>query len=185
MHATIESIVAILGEDFRGLPDRLYRRLGSFPTDQLEFLVLQFVGRGKELFELLADGLGQICHISQSSFRMRTSGNGEEPVVAFGLLFRLLLDLKYANNSASDNQPREGRRVVNYHDIERVAVVAFGRRHDPEALRATDNAPKELCGTPAPDSAEQTAGAHDNAGDAGHSSCSRFALPKRDRVPHG
>jgi hypothetical protein len=66
---------------------------------------------------------------------MRIPRHGEQAVVALGLAFALLLDLKNADDAASEDNAREGRGVVHDHDIDRVAVVGLGRRHEPPIVR--------------------------------------------------
>jgi hypothetical protein len=44
--------------------------------------------------------------------------------------FALLLDLTNSNNAAGQNDPRASCRVVNHHDVERVAVIGFRRWHE-------------------------------------------------------
>jgi hypothetical protein len=38
--------------------------------------------------------------------------------------------LKNSNNAAGQNDPRASCRVVNHHDVERVAVIGFRRWHE-------------------------------------------------------
>jgi hypothetical protein len=61
---------------------------------------------------------------------MRAPRHGKQTVVALGFAFALLLDLEDADDAASDNQAREGRRIMDHHDVERVAVIGFGRGHE-------------------------------------------------------
>src|ERR1700733_2629025 len=66
---------------------------------------------------------------------MRISWHGEQAVIALGLALVLLLDLKNANDAASEDNAREGRGVVHDHDIDRVAVIGLGRGHEPPVVR--------------------------------------------------
>ena len=58
---------------------------------------------------------------------MRAAGYCEQAVVPLGLHFALLLDLKNADDTAGQHDARESRRIVNHHDVERIAVIGFGR----------------------------------------------------------
>jgi hypothetical protein len=38
----------------------------------------------------------------------------------------LLLNLENPNDSTGQNDTWEGRRIMNHHDVERIAVIGFG-----------------------------------------------------------
>ena len=58
---------------------------------------------------------------------MRPPRDREQPVVTPGLTFALLLDLKNSDNAAGQDDARECRRVMDHHDVERIAVIGFRR----------------------------------------------------------
>lgn len=64
---------------------------------------------------------------------MRIPGHVKQPVVALGLAFALLLDLKNADHAASKENARRGRGVVHDHDIDRVFVVGLGRGYEAQS----------------------------------------------------
>src|SRR4029077_9250790 len=104
--------------------------LGPFQPMIFEFLVLKLVGRDEELFKLLPDRLCQVIDVLQSPLGVRAPRHGKQAVITLGFTFALPLDLEDADDAASDNQPREGRRIMDHHDVERVAVIGFGRGHE-------------------------------------------------------
>jgi hypothetical protein len=61
---------------------------------------------------------------------MRAAGYCEQAVVPLGLPFAFLFNLKNADDAAGQHDPRESRCVVDHHDVERIAVVGFGRWHE-------------------------------------------------------
>ena len=60
---------------------------------------------------------------------MRPPRHGKQTVVPLGFVFAFLLDLKNADDPAGHDKARKGRRVMNHHDVERIAVIGFGRWH--------------------------------------------------------
>ena len=58
---------------------------------------------------------------------MRAAGYCKQTVVPLGLTFTFLLDLKNADDAAGQHKARKSRRVVDDHDVERIAVIGFGR----------------------------------------------------------
>jgi hypothetical protein len=66
---------------------------------------------------------------------MGAPGHGKQTVIPLGVAFVLLLDLENADDAAGHDKAREGRRIMNHHDVERVAVIGFGRRHEPPIMR--------------------------------------------------
>ena len=83
--------------------------LGPFQPMIVSFFVLKLIGRFEELFKLLSDRLRKIAHVFQGLLRVRISRNGEHAVVTLGLSLVLLLDLKNADDPASEDNAREGR----------------------------------------------------------------------------
>jgi hypothetical protein len=61
---------------------------------------------------------------------VRAPGYCEKAVVSLGLPFALLLDLQNADDTAGQHDTRESRRIVDHHDVERIAVIGFGRWHE-------------------------------------------------------
>ena len=124
------AILSSFAKDFARVLDGLHRRLGSLPADDLELLVLKLVGRDEELLKLFLDRPCQVAHVLQSPLGMRAPRHGKQTVVALGFAFALLLDLENADDAAGDDKARECRRVMDHHDVERVAVIGFGRGHE-------------------------------------------------------
>jgi hypothetical protein len=79
--------------------------------------------------------LGEVAYVSKALLRVRASGHGEQTVVSFGVALALLLYLKDADDAAGQDNPREGRRIVNHHDVDRIAVIGLGRRHETPIMR--------------------------------------------------
>jgi hypothetical protein len=49
-----------------------------------------------------------------------------------------LLDLKNADDAASEGNARECRGVMHDHDIDRVSVIGLGRRDEPPIVRISE-----------------------------------------------
>jgi hypothetical protein len=64
---------------------------------------------------------------------MLIARHSEQAVGALGLALALLLDLKNADDAASEDDAREGRGVMHDHDIDRVSVVGLSRGHEPQS----------------------------------------------------
>ena len=52
------------------------------------------------------------------------------PIVADSVVLGFLHRLQHANELAAQHEPRRGRRVVNDHGVERIAVLGSGRRDE-------------------------------------------------------
>ena len=69
-------------EIVRGLIDQLLRGFRSFPTKELDLLVIQLVGGDKELFNFLADLFGQFPRVVFSLLAMRIARYPDQAVIA-------------------------------------------------------------------------------------------------------
>src|SRR5581483_865554 len=134
----VKRLLAVLLEGLRGILDGLHRCFGAFPTDDIKCLVLKLVGCLEKLFKLLTCRLREIAHVLKGLLGVRISRHRKEAVIAFGLALALLLDLKNADYTASEDNARKGRGIVHDHDIDRIAVVSLGRRYEPPIVRISE-----------------------------------------------
>ena len=84
----------------------------------------------EEFFQLFLDLGRQVLNALQLPFAVRIFGNGDDAIIADSVALGFLNRLKDADDLAAQHQPRRGGRVVNDHDIERIAVLGSGRRDE-------------------------------------------------------
>ena len=66
---------------------------------------------------------------------MRAPRHGEQTIIPLWFAFALLLDLENTDDTARDDKAGKSCRVMDHHDVERVAVISLGRRHEPPIMR--------------------------------------------------
>jgi hypothetical protein len=76
---------------------------------------------------------------------MRAAWYRKQTVVPFGRAFIFLPDLENADDAAGQQKTREGRRVVNDHNIERIAVFGRSRRDKTPVVGIGQTDQKRLC----------------------------------------
>src|SRR5215471_16747479 len=141
---TGQQSLAVLHERFCRLLYRLYCGFRPLPADDLQLFVLQLVSRDEEFLELLQGRLGEVADVLKALLRVRAPGHSEQTVVSFGLALALLLYLKDADDAARQNNPWKSRRIVNHHDIDRIAVIGLGRRHETPIVRIGQSGEKRF-----------------------------------------
>ena len=88
------------------------------------------------MFDLGKETLGQVGHVPVAAVFERFLGDADEARVLLGLTGRFTLSpVDHADQADMDDAPREGRRLEQHQDVERVAVVSERRRYEAEIVR--------------------------------------------------
>ena len=98
------------------------------PSQEIQLLRLQRVGRPEELLELVDGARGQSAYVLQIALERRAVGNGEDSVVALLLAVLDLLDFEDADGNAAQNKAGIGGGVVDDQDIKRVRALVDGMK---------------------------------------------------------
>lgn len=97
--------------------------LRPFPTEKLQLLLFQLVGRDEKLFDLGTDLLGQLARVGFGLLAMRMARDGNDAVIAYSVFATLgLHDLKNANDLALQDKTRRGRGVMQDQYVDGVAI---------------------------------------------------------------
>ena len=110
--------------------DGLYGAGGTMPSEEFELLILERVRGAEELLQLLARPRGKVLDVLQVGLARGAIRHCEDAIISFLFTLRILLDLENPNGFALKNYAGIGLGFVNDQNVERIAVLRFGRRNE-------------------------------------------------------